>query len=310
MLFLFPHADDAYETAPAVRKACVVHDLQHLAFPEFFPAPDRWHRDVALTRATQDADWLFTISDFTRSDLIKYYPEAAPKVIVVSSAAVLPRRAPARELGSYILYPANFWPHKNHEQLLAAFELLKNDHSELRLILTGDDSFASKTLRERLLSMAPAVSMTGYLSDEELDRLMAGARCLVFPSLFEGFGIPVVEAMARGIPVACANTTSLPEVGGELACYFDPRDADSIADAVRKAIRVEGRSEFRSKLQKHAATFTFRRTARHILDALASPNKPARSRADSASGRNGTPDSLVRRASRARRLVMESFSKR
>ena len=284
MLFLFPRADDPYETAPAVRKASVVHDLQHLAFPEFFSTPERWHRDVALTRAARDADWLFTISNFTRSELIKYYPEAAPKTVVVSSGAVLPRRAPAREPGPYILYPANFWPHKNHDQLLTAFELLKNDDSELRLILTGDDSFASKSVRERLLSMAPAVTMRGYLSDEELDRLMTGARCLVFPSLFEGFGIPVLEAMARGIPVACANTTSLPEVGGDLASYFDPRDAASIADAVRKAILLRDDREFCSKLQKHAAAFTFDRTARRILDTLASSDKPERSRANSASG--------------------------
>ena len=283
MLYLFPHADDAYEIAPAVRKACVVHDLQHLTFPEFFPAPHRWERDLALSRAAQHADWLFTISDFTRSHLIGYYPEAAPRTIVVSSGAALPAKAPAREPGSYILYPANFWPHKNHERLLAAFALLRKDHPELRLILTGDDSIASETLQSRLVKAAPAVSVTGYVNDEELDRLMTGARCLVFPSLFEGFGIPVVEAMARGIPVACSRTTSLPEVGGDLACYFDPCDAASIADAVRKALVLRNDPEFCSKLRQEAARFTFCQTARHILDALASPKTPAQSPAESTS---------------------------
>jgi glycosyltransferase involved in cell wall biosynthesis len=274
ILFLFPHADDAYETAPAVRKACFVHDLQHLAFPEFFPAPERWHRDVALTRATQYADWLFTISEFTRSDLVKHYPEAAQRTLVVSSGAALPRKAPIQEAGSYILYPANFWPHKNHEKLLAAFALLGRKHPSLRLILTGDGSMASKTLKEELVKMAPAVSVTAYVSDEELDRLMIGAKCLVFPSLFEGFGIPVVEAMVRGIPVACSNTTSLPEVGGDLACYFDPCDAASIADAVSKAIALRNDAAFCSQLREHAAKFNYQATARRILEALARPVNP------------------------------------
>ena len=283
ILFLFPHADDAYEIAPAVRKACVVHDLQHLAFPGFFPAPHRWHRDLALSKAAKHADWLFTISDFTRNHLTGYYPEAAPKTLVVSSGAALPRKAPPREPGSYILYPANFWRHKNHERLLAAFALLGKDYSELRLILTGDDSVASKTLRRLLAQAAPAVSVTGYVNDEELDRLMTGANCLVFPSLFEGFGIPVVESMARGVPVACSNTTSLPEVGGDLACYFDPCNPKSIADAVRKALALRNDPEFCSKLRQQAEHFTFHQTARHIFKALVSPKEPGQSHAVSAS---------------------------
>ena len=276
MLYLFPHADDAYGTAPNVRKGCIVHDLQHLAFPQFFPAPQRWERDLALSRAARHADCLFTISDFTRDDLARYFPEAAPKTIVVSSAGALPRKASPREPGSYILYPANFWPHKNHEKLLAAFALLRKGHSELRLVLTGDDSLASQALREDLARMAPAVGVTGYVDDDELDRLMTGANCLVFPSLFEGFAIPVVEAMARGIPVACSRAASLPEVGGELACYFDPRDANSIADAVRTAIELRKDAEFCSKLRRQAAKFSFDRTTRRILDALARPADPAR----------------------------------
>ena len=276
MLYLFPHADDAYDTAPAVRKACLVHDLQHLAFPQFFPAPQRWERDLALSRAARLADCLFTISNFTRDDLARYFPEAAPKTIVVSSAGALPRKAPPRKSGSYILYPANFWPHKNHGNLLAAFALLRKSHPDLRLVLTGDNSLASKALREDLARMAPAVSVTGYVDDDELDRLMAGADCVVFPSLFEGFAIPVAEAMARGIPVACSRAASLPEVGGDLACYFDPRDADSIADAVRRAIELRKDAEFCSKLRRQAAGFSFGRTTRRILDALARPADPAR----------------------------------
>jgi hypothetical protein len=275
MLFLFPHPEDAYETAPDVRKACLVHDLQHLAFPQFFPAPQRWERDLALSRAARLADCLFTISNFTRDDFARYFPEAAPKTIVVSSAGALPRKAPPREPGSYILYPANFWPHKNHEKLLPAFALLRKSHPDLRLVLTGDDSLASKALREDLARMAPAVSVTGYVDDDELDRLMAGADCVVFPSLFEGFAIPVAEAMARGIPVACSRAASLPEVGGDLACYFDPRDADSIADAVRRAIELRRDAEFCSKLRQHAAKFSFDRTTRRILEALDKPATPA-----------------------------------
>ena len=140
---------------------------------------------------------------------------------------------------------------------------------------------------------------------------MIGAKCLVFPSLFEGFGIPVVEAMARGIPVACSNTTSLPEVGGDLACYFDPCDAVSIADAVSKAIALRNDAAFCSQLREHAAKFNFQATARRILDALARPVNPTQRAGEvSLRFRRRAPGPVVWRSSRARRRLMAPLSQR
>jgi len=129
------------------------------------------------------------------------------------------------EKGKYLLYPANFWKHKNHEILLVAFDLARKQGlpDDIKLVCTG----ASGQHRDCLIRAADAIGlakhviMPGYLPTDELSILMHNSHALIFPSLYEGFGLPVIEAMAAGIPVACSNVTSLPEIAGEAALLFD-----------------------------------------------------------------------------------------
>jgi len=136
----------------------------------------------------------------------------------------------------FLLYPAATWPHKNHLSLLRAMHILKRRGFRGELVLTGmamqNHSFVLKTIRE--LELQDNVRVLGYVPDEDMPALFCAATLMVFPSLFEGFGIPVIEAMAVGCPVACSNVTSLPEIVGNAALMFDPREPDNIAETIWK----------------------------------------------------------------------------
>ncbi len=139
-------------------------------------------------------------------------------------------------VGRFLLYPANFWPHKNHRMLLTAFKMYRarNPGSELGLVCTGTPNADMECLRDAVarMELEGAVSFPGDVSDEVFTALIQACQALIFPSLYEGFGIPVLEAMARGKPVLCSRVTSLLEVAGDAAVYFDPRKPAEIVRAI------------------------------------------------------------------------------
>jgi glycosyltransferase involved in cell wall biosynthesis len=134
--------------------------------------------------------------------------------------------------GRYLLYPANFWPHKNHARLLEALAMLPD--SRLQLVCPGepDERLEGLCALASRLGVADRVRFPGYLPAAQLASLFQACRALIFPSLFEGFGLPVLEAMAFDKPVLCSNVTSLPEVVGEAAVLFDPTDPSAIGSAI------------------------------------------------------------------------------
>jgi glycosyltransferase involved in cell wall biosynthesis len=134
----------------------------------------------------------------------------------------------------YLYYPAATWPHKNHERLLRAFSLVVKQFSDISLVLSGiavqKKSNIEKLINE--LNLSKKVHVLGYLEYSEIPLIYQNAYALIFPSLYEGFGIPVIEAMHAGCPVICSHTTSLPEIAGKAAIYFNPSDVDDIARSV------------------------------------------------------------------------------
>jgi glycosyltransferase involved in cell wall biosynthesis len=138
--------------------------------------------------------------------------------------------------GRYLVYPANFWPHKNHEMLMTAFGMARRLGLDpaITLVLTGSPGERQDWLAgaARRLDLADAVVFAGYVSNDELAALVGSASGMIFPSLYEGFGLPVVEAMAAGVPVACSDTTALVEVADAAALLFDPRSPTEIARAL------------------------------------------------------------------------------
>jgi glycosyltransferase involved in cell wall biosynthesis len=236
---------------PRVPLVCLVHDLQYLAYPDFFDDAERGGRDDAFRRAVRWSEKIVTDSEYVRRTILEHAGLGEDRVVAIpigfaggcpeigeeEADAVLARHGLERE--GYFLYPANFWPHKNHRMLLVAFGQLHRRHPDLKLVLTGAERPDPEPLVEasRRMGLGDAVRVAGWVSDGELAALLRGCRALVFPSLYEGFGMPVVEAMACGRPVACSRATSLPEVAGDAALYFDPRLPGEIAGALERLAR-------------------------------------------------------------------------
>jgi len=217
---------------PPVRRppaATTVLDLQHEEHPEFFGRAELAYRKVVYGRTIKRSRIVITISEHARQQLIERHGLAPDRVRVIHLAvdhAVFTPGGPPR--GEYLLYPARPWPHKNHARLFEAFAMLRRERPSLRLVLTGEGDYGA---------LPDGVESRGRVSTDELVGLYQRAAALVFPSLYEGFGIPLVEAMACGCPVASSNATSLPDVAGDAARLFDPRDPEEIARAVDDVLR-------------------------------------------------------------------------
>lgn len=244
-------------TAPAFAEAgiptvSVIYDLQHRLYPDFFTDDDLANREWSFRGACRRADTLVTISEFTRDQVFETGIGIRGRIVTItlqagqelfrsaeSDMAWRSRILPDRNC-QYLLYPANSWPHKNHELLLTAFAIACRDGLPTNLILvcTGDECGRHQHLSSAAqgLGIRDRVVFSGYLSSAELSALFRSARGLIFPSLCEGFGLPVIEAMSLGIPVACSATTALPEVTAGAALLFDPRKPLEVASAIRKLV--------------------------------------------------------------------------
>jgi glycosyltransferase involved in cell wall biosynthesis len=213
--------------------ASSILDLQHAYHPEFFSAGERAYRRLVYGWTARRSRLLIAISEHVKETLVERLDVAPERVRVIHLGVDLERFRPGDEQREpFLLYPANRWPHKNHDRLLEAFALVRRERPELRLVLTGAG-------HERT-PPAPGVEVQGRVDDDTLVRLYRTASALVFPSLYEGFGQPPVEAMACGCPVAASNVTALPEICGDAARYFDPTSAESIADAVVSVLADPG----------------------------------------------------------------------
>ena len=249
---------------PAVPVVSVVADLQYLYYPEFFSSADRHEREQNFRYICRVASRVVCISEYTRTTVLQQSNLAPERTAVIGIAARERLAQPAGTAeqvlarlqlapGRFLLFPANFWRHKNHELLLMAWGIYRAAYpqSDLKLVLTGAPSPRRDELMEaaRRMGLADWVVFAGYLPEEELAALLAGSAAMIFPSLFEGFGMPVLEAMAAGVPVLCGNLTSLPEVAGTeeeaAALLFDPRRPAEIVAAIE---RLESEPELRADL--------------------------------------------------------------
>jgi glycosyltransferase involved in cell wall biosynthesis len=205
--------------------ATTVLDLQHEHHPEFFGRAELAYRKLVYGRTIRRSRIVITISEHARETLLERYSLEPDRVRAIHLGVDQDVFTPSDKVsqGGFLLYPARPWGHKNHARLFEAFARLRRERPELRLVLTGEGDFGS---------LPDGVEARGRVSRDELVELYRGASALVFPSLYEGFGMPVLEAMACGCPVACSNATSLPEVAGGAARLFDPLDVDEIAAAV------------------------------------------------------------------------------
>lgn len=250
--------------------AFCVHDLNHLAVRESSSAPKRLYYATVIRPAIRRAAVVCTVSEFSRSTISEWARVPPGRIVNVSngvSAAFTPYGHAARFSRPYYLYVGNHKPHKNFERLLRAFAACGLQRDFL-LISTGAPSLALQTVIAKLRLMA-TVRFTGCVTDEELAALYRGAAALVLPSLYEGFGLPVLEAMSCGTAVIASTAAALPEVAGDAALLVDPLSIDAIASAlVRLASDDALREELRARGLKRATRFSWDRTARRVELAL------------------------------------------
>lgn len=258
-----------------------IPDIQQEYYPEFFTSAELRERALMYRPSCQEATAVITISNFSKRCMVEKYGLPPEKVHCIYLAGeetsldftkcpsldMIRQRYPLPE--TYAFYPANLWPHKNHPMLILALHRLRKTYGvSLPLVLTGADMGQRNTLEEliRHFQLQDQVHFLGYVGGEELPRLYEGAAMLVFPSLFEGFGIPLVEAMALGCPIAASNGASIPEVVGDAALLFDPRNPDSIAEAMFCVLSNENlRQTLIARGREQAALFSWKKAADETL---------------------------------------------
>ncbi len=235
---------------PSVPVVSTVYDLQYKRYPLFFSPRELYYRDQHFMHTARVAARLVCISDYVRQTVVRQVDDPArvlTSYIRLWKRIDKPEARAAREVldrlnlkgGEYLFYPANFWPHKNHAMLLTAFALYRSRHpeSKVKLVFTGAPVGRMAYLQEEAvprMGLSGYVVFAGFLPDADFAALLEGCRAVIFPSLYEGFGMPVMEAMAFGKPVACGNVTSLPEVADGAALLFDPRRPLEIAEAIER----------------------------------------------------------------------------
>jgi glycosyltransferase involved in cell wall biosynthesis len=206
-----------------------IHDMQHEALPNLFSRGELNYRRLVYRRAARKSTLVIAVSNHAAADIAEHLNVPRDRIRVVHQGVDLTRFTPASATREeFLLYPANPWAHKNHQRLFEAFSLIRAHRPDLRLVLTGSGHNAS--------TAPDGVEVLGRVPIEQLVQLYRTASALVFPSLYEGFGIPIVEAFATGCPVAASNSSSIPEVCGDAAVLFDPTSAEAIAAGVEQLL--------------------------------------------------------------------------
>lgn len=236
-----------------------IHDLILLHFPTrrsstlgpFLYAIKFWAYKLVIHSAIKRSNRIITVSEFTKNDILENYPYIPQEKIVVTYEAceeycmVSPKKdkeilARYGIIKPYLLYVGNAYPHKNLERLILAFEKIKKGKKDLSLILVGNEDYFYRRLQKLVQEKnIPAVNFPGYVPDHELDILFHNALAFVWPSLYEGFGLPPLEAMASGTPVISSNHPCMKEILSDSACYFDGKNVSDIVKVMNKVISNE-----------------------------------------------------------------------
>jgi glycosyltransferase involved in cell wall biosynthesis len=253
-----------------------IHDVNHLALPHLLGGfHKRLYAKFMFNAVKKKSSQIITVSEFSKREIIKCVGIKAEKISVVYNGVEsfwfhvkMDERPHPKK---YFLYVGNVKPHKNLCALLQAFDLLKNNIDHDVVIVGQKHGFITqdKKIDHIAQKMMDRVHFTGYLSDSLLNQWVAHAEALVFPSLYEGFGLPPLEAMACGCPVLCSNAASLPEVCGDAALYFDPYQPKDIANKMEMLINNPSlRNELVEKGRSRARQFTWEKSAQQVINII------------------------------------------
>lgn len=280
-----------------------VHDVSFLEHPEYFTRFRGLQLRCTVERTVRNAARVLTPSEFSKQSILKAYGLDEEKVVAMHYGVCSDFRPIAREVAQrwvqaslqlacpFILSVGDLQPRKNHLGLIRAFEKLMRAHPQLKqhLVIVGKDTWYSPAVRAfaKASQFSDRVHFTGFVSDEELLRLYGACDLFVYPSFYEGFGLPIVEAMACGRAVACSNTSAMPEVADSAALLFDPHSDDAIVLAMRDLLL---NPELRQRMERlgtqRAAMFSWEGTAAKTLELyyeVAGQKSPAKASAKSVS---------------------------
>jgi glycosyltransferase involved in cell wall biosynthesis len=256
-----------------------VHDLIFRLFPQHHKLLNYRYLNAAMPLFCRRASAIIAVSQATKADLVRIFDLDPAKITVVHEAAA-PHFVPAapsriaevraRYLlpNEYLLHVGTIEPRKNLNRLLEAVHRLRQEGEDLRLVLVGSKGWLYEGFFQKLeeLELSDAVRLPGFVPDNDLPSIYSGAKLVVVPSLYEGFGLPVLEGMACGAPVLSSDISSLPEVGGEAARYFHPRDVAAMAHEILTIWRDESlREAMRQQGLDRAAQFSWERAADETL---------------------------------------------
>jgi alpha-1,3-rhamnosyl/mannosyltransferase len=248
------HSPNFMLPAFAGKKVATFHDLSILKYPEFHPESRVSFLQPEIVKAANNADHIITDSETVRQEVIEYFSKSAEEVTAIPLASSLDDDPPDSSLlDSYLarnnlagqqfyLFVSTIEPRKNIDRLLDAYEALSSSiKKQYPLVLTGSSGWKSGQILNRISSLIEtgAVRYLGHISDAELQFLYRSAGALVFPSIYEGFGLPIIEAQAMGLPVITSNLSCMPEVAGGAALLVDPYDVDAITSALEQVMLDE-----------------------------------------------------------------------
>ena len=255
----------------------IVHDLAAFHFPQAIPWYHRWHYQLFTKKALQKATAVAAVSTATRNDIAHQFPTIAQEEIAVLPGAARTIFQPvewekAKTIKEkftggqeYFLVAGSIHPRKNLLTLLKAFSLFKKwQKSNMKLVIAGRWAWQNEAITEKLATYKYRndLVITGYISEQDMAEVMAGAYALVYPSLWEGFGLPLLEAMQCGVPVLASDQPALRETGGDAPCYFDPQDPDDLAEKMKKLYRDEKwKQELVEKGWQQNKKFSWQKTA-------------------------------------------------
>jgi glycosyltransferase involved in cell wall biosynthesis len=271
-----------------IKTVVTIHDLAFKYFPECFTKWELWKLNFLAKMAIQKSDKIITISESSKNDILKFYPKIkAEKIKVIShgfSKEVFEKETDPEVLvqllesfklqtKSYLLYVGAIQPRKNLSVLIEAFEKVKNDekYKDLKLVLAGEKAWMWEEVFRKINSSQYKndIITPGKIKFEEVGNLMRGAAVFCFPSLYEGFGLPILEAFAARVPVVSANNSSLPEVAGDAALYFEGKDSQMLTQNLKSVLEnADLRNDLIQKGIKQAEKFSWEKCARETLEYL------------------------------------------
>lgn len=274
VLFVPAHVLPWAHPVPAV---VTVHDLGYHYFPDAHPARQRRYLEWSTRFSARGASHLLADSQATRADLVRLYGVPAEMITVVypgrdeslGPADPAPVRARYGLPDDYLLHVGTLQPRKNLLRLMDAAAALRAQGQPVGLVLAGRAGWLSEPIVARARALAGLVRVLDYVPEADLPGLYAGARALAFPSLYEGFGFPVLEAMACETPVVCANTSSLPELAGDAALLVDPTDVAALTQALNRVLTdADLRTTLIARGREQIRQFSWARAAEQVMGVL------------------------------------------